>query len=300
MNNIKYKLFLAIGVILIGCAASYTNQENITGYNLTRPDMVLELPDTLREISGLTEIDTNTFACVQDENGIIFIYDILDNRIVHQFNFHIDGDYEGITRVDSSLYILRSDGVIFEISNYQSPVFKVHNYNTGIPASNNEGLCYDPDNRRLLIAVKGKIARGPEYKDQRAIYSFDLETKKLSPGPILSFDVKEIQKFAAEYKVSLPVKTRKKDNVSLPFIRFMTSAIAVHPVNKKLYLLSAADHLFFIFDMKGNIQHLEPLNPSLFNKSEGITFFANGDMLISNEAQFKKPTLLKFRYSLSE
>lgn len=41
----------------------------------------------------------------------------------------------------------------------------------------------------------------------------------------------------------------------------------------------------------------ELLNPLVFNKPEGITFFENGDMMISNEGQHKKPTLLRFNYS---
>ena len=77
----------------------------------------------------------------------------------------------------------------------------------------------------------------------------------------------------------------------------MTSAIAVHPITKKLYLLSASDHLFFIFNStNGEIEHLELLNPDIFNKAEGITFMDNGDMIITNEGQNKNPTLLRFNY----
>ena len=76
----------------------------------------------------------------------------------------------------------------------------------------------------------------------------------------------------------------------------MTSAIAVHPITKKLYLLSASDHLFFIFNMSGSIEHIELLDRDIFNKAEGITFLDNGDMLITNEGQNKEPTLLRFNY----
>ena len=76
----------------------------------------------------------------------------------------------------------------------------------------------------------------------------------------------------------------------------MTSAIAIHPITKKLYLLSASDHLFFIFNINGEIEYMEPLNPDIFNKAEGITFLDNGDMIITNEGQNKKPTLLRFNY----
>ncbi|MBK8503172.1 MAG: hypothetical protein IPL46_13715 [Saprospiraceae bacterium] len=290
------KLTIVFVLTLLACAATDTDSERISGYNLSKPDFTSELPDTLREISGLTDIDNTTFACIQDEKGILFIYDISKNEILRQDSFNIDGDYEGITRVDSSMYILRSDGTLFEISNYQSSNFKLTSFATGIPANNNEGLCYDPDNDRLLIASKGKIAKGPKYKDKRVIYGFDLKTKKLTNSPLFEFDIQTIVQYAADKKINLPARPKKNGQISEPFIKFMTSAIAVHPITKKLYLLSASDHLFFMFDMEGNIEHLELLNPEIFNKAEGITFLDNGDMLIANEGQDKKPTLLRFNY----
>ncbi len=111
---------------------------------------------------------------------------------------------------------------------------------------------------------------------------------------VFSFDITTIKAFAQEKKLNLPVRDKKKGGE--PIIKFFTSAIAIHPITKKLYLLSAADHMLFIFDSVGNLEHIEILNPKMFNKAEGITFFENGDMLITNEAQGKKPTLLRFNY----
>jgi hypothetical protein len=297
MKKTTSKIIGILVLTLLGCAATYKNNAKITGYNLSKPDFSFILPDTLREISGLTDIDSVTFACIQDENGILFIYDLLKNEIQKQYSFNIDGDYEGITRVDSSMYILRSDGTLFEISNYQSPKFKLTSYTTGIPANNNEGLCYDPDNNRLLIASKGKIAKGTEYKDKRVIYGFDLKTKQLTEKPVFEFDLRNIKEYAATNKINLPAKTKKNGQITEPFIKFMTSAIAIHPITKKLYLLSASDHLFFIFNpTNGDMEHLELLNPDIFNKAEGITFLDNGDMIITNEGQNKNPTLLRFNY----
>lgn len=48
--------------------------------------------------------------------------------------------------------------------------------------------------------------------------------------------------------------------------------------------------------MNGDIEHIEQLNPTMYNKAKGITFYENGDMLITNEGQDKKPTLLYFKY----
>lgn len=274
--------------------SSFSSNSRITGYDLTKPNSTLILPDILKEVSGLTDIDTATIACIQDENGILFIYDITSNSIKKQYNFHIDGDYEGVALAGKTIYILRSDGTLFEISDYEANDAALQTYATGIPADNNEGLCYDVTNNRLLVACKSKHGKGPLYKDKRAIYGFDLSTKKLSAEPVFNFDVETVKTFAKQKKLNLPVNDKKQG--AGPVIKFSTSAIAIHPFNKKLYLLSAADHLLFVFNTNGMLEEIEQLNPKLFNKAEGITFFSNGDMLITNEAQDKKPTLLRFNY----
>src|SRR6187397_1700483 len=98
-------ILFVFSLVLTACTSStYSNNPNVYGYNLGNPDQTLVLPEILREVSGLTDIDASTIACIQDENGILFVYDIDNNKIKHQYNFHIDGDYEGITLVDNSMY----------------------------------------------------------------------------------------------------------------------------------------------------------------------------------------------------
>jgi uncharacterized protein YjiK len=82
-----------------------------------------------------------------------------------------------------------------------------------------------------------------------------------------------------------------------PDIRMKTSAMAINPVNNRLYLLSGPERLLFVFDRDGKIIWLERLDKDLFLQPEGITFLVNGDMLISNEGRNKVPTLLLFSYN---
>ncbi len=296
MRNVITTIFLPLLIIFSGCSVTNNHSSKKSEYKLNSPNLTLVLPEILHEISGLTYIDANTIACVQDENGFIFIYDILTNNIKEQYTFNYDGDYEGITRVGQKLYVLQSDGILFEITDYTTPNFKIYSYFTGIPADNNEGLCYDPQNDRLLIACKGKLGKGPEFKDKRVIYGFDLKSKKLSAEPVYEFDLQVIKQFAIDEKIQLPTRTKKKGEITEPIIKFAISAIGIHPINSKLYVLSATDHLIFIFNELAEIEHIEQLDTEMFNKAEGITFFENGDMLITNEGQDKRPSLLRFNY----
>jgi uncharacterized protein YjiK len=263
------------------------------GYKLSTPDASYILPDSLHEVSGLTEIDSLSFACIQDENGIIFIYDVRKNRIIRQINFGPNGDYEGIARVRDNMYILRSDGLIIEVLNYESPKRKINSYITNIPVKNNEGLCYDEPEQRLLIGCKSKL-EGPENVDRRFIYAFDLKKKSLIRTPVYSFSVRTLIQYAEANNVQLPVRYRKK--IVEPWLKLNTSEIALHPVTNDLYLLSATDKMLLIFDRKGQVRHMEQLDPQLFNKAEGITFLHNADMLITNEGQQGRPTLHRFNY----
>jgi uncharacterized protein YjiK len=291
ISAIAFFIFAFINVI-----SSDKGSLVLKGYNLSAPDRKIILPEVLNEISGVTKIDENTVACIQDEKGILYIFDLVNNKIQNEYTFYFDGDYEGITKVGNTIYVLRSDGTLFEITDYTSKSFSLKSYPTGIPANNNEGLCYDPLEGRLLIASKTSVAKGKEFKDERMVYGFDLKTKKMDTQPAFSFNISEIKNFAKENQLSIPSREKKKGTIIDPIIRFRTSAINIHPFSQKLYLLSAADHMLFIFDRKGKIEHIEQLNPVMFNKAEGLTFFPNGDMLITNEAQDKKPTLLYFRY----
>jgi uncharacterized protein YjiK len=293
-------LLICVGFAISCISVSKKPQEQIS-YDLNHPAETIVLPDTLREISGLTCIDSVTLACVQDENGVLFLYDLQKNDILNSIQFHLDGDYEGLAKVDNDMYILRSDGAVFEISNYAATNFITTTHQTQIPAPNNEGFCYDKGNNRLLIGCKGKLGKGPEMKDLRAIYGFDLETKTISEKPVFEFNVSDIKKYVEENKIPVPKKEKTNSKSSKhkeePNIKFMISALAIHPKTKELYILSAADHLLFVYDDKNVLKHIEPLDQKIFNKAEGITFMEDGSLYVSNEAQEKKPTLLKFNYN---
>lgn len=288
-------------MIFIALFTQCKAQNQQIAYALDRPDQVLNLPDRLLEVSGLTSIDHQTFACVQDEKGIVFIYDAKENAIQKEYNFHLDGDYEGITEAHGDMYVLRSDGMLFEITDYKNPGYEVKKYDTGIPAEDNEGLCFDPQEDRLLIGSKSKPTNESKKTSKRVIYGFDLKTHKLSSEPAFEFDVDQLEAFAKSNKVPLPAKVKKDGTRKEPKLKFKTSAIAIHPVTGELYLLSAKDHFIFVFDREGKLLIMQPLDEKRYNKAEGITFYDNGDMLITNEGdddpdELKKPTALRFSY----
>ena len=87
-----------------------------------------ELPSILDEISGIIWVEDNRIACIQDEVGIVFFYNLKTKKLDGQIKFGGDGDYEGIALAGDDIYVTRSDGEIFEILNYKDePTFNQYN-----------------------------------------------------------------------------------------------------------------------------------------------------------------------------
>ena len=81
-----------------------------------------------------------------------------------------------------------------------------------------------------------------------------------------------------------------------PTSRFQPSAARIHPVLKKVFIISSASNQLVITDTNGNVENVYMLAKKLFPQAEGLTFKSNGDMYISNEALSSKASLLKFTY----
>ncbi len=274
---------------------SYIDAPADIGYDLSAPDEVFELPPELDEISGIAVKDAGQILCVQDEREIIFVYDIRMKRVTGKLDYGYSGDYEDIAGAGGTVYMLRSDGVLSEIDNYESPGFSRQTYATGIPWKENEGLCYDGKNNRLLIAPKETPGKDALQKRSRYIYGFDLVSKRLAAEPAYRFSLSDIEAFAAAFDVRTPMKGDGRDKK--PDISMQISAIAIHPITGDLFVLSGPDRLLYVFRADGSIVYLERLDKDVLGQPEGIAFLASGDMLISSEGGKKPARLAFFRYT---
>ena len=300
---IKFFLSFLIFIISIPTCMESTdsgsgNSQSQLNYDLSSPDKIFILPPSLYEISGITELDANSIACVQDENGLVFIYDLNKGQVTRQFIFGAEGDYEGITRVNQTLYVLRSDEVIIEIKSFNSDKYERKAFLAKFPGKDAESICYYKENNILLLIPKEVLDDKSLDKDKRYIYSFDLNSKEILKDPFMVLDLDEIDKFAIDNAIKVPMK-KKKDKKDKPDIKMHISAMGIHPFTNNLYAISGSERLLFVFTMDGSIEWIEKLNKDLFPQPEGITFLPDGDLLISNEGRNGSPTLLRFAYNQS-
>jgi hypothetical protein len=263
-------------------------------YSLDRPDLQLTLPAILREISDVAVLSDSEVACVQDERGIVFVYNIKTRQITDEVRFASKGDYEGLAVVDSKLFILRSDGQLFELSSLKRHP-SVQTYDLHLPARESEGLCFDAAHQRLLIAPKSheQTEKGEEIQP---IFGFDLRSRTLAPQPVFQIRVRDIRHFAKAHDLPVPRRPKKDGSSTHAVLHFLPSALGVHPVTGEVFVLSSGDHVLVSCNEFGQVTGYALLDANLFRQPEGIAFFANGDMVVTNEAGGKEATLLVFHW----
>ncbi len=239
-------------------------------YNLNSPLHKYQLPKTLNEISGIKFINAQTLACIQDEKGVVYFYDLSSKSITQELKFEKKGDYEDLCLVDNDLYILRSDGDLFRIKNYQTDDFKVKKYDTRLSTKNDtEGLCYDNKNNRLLILCKEKAGIKKKIKNKKAIYAFELDDKKVKKKPV----------FTIETEVVADLLDKKFSKVN-----YKPSALAIHPKDGTLYIIDSVEKTLTLLSLKGELISVHHFNISELPQPEGLTFDAQGNMYIASEA----------------
>lgn len=240
-----------------------------------------DMPNELNEISGINWLSDDRMACVQDEEGIIYIYNFNTELVEKKVNFAKSGDYEALAIIDSSAYVMESSGKLFEISNYLSSNFQTREYQTPFTGKNNiESLVADSTNNRLLFTVKNKDPNSDSYK---GIYAFNLETKTTETLPILKIPITD-----AIFKI----KGKDADKPA----NFYPSEIGIHPKTNNIYVLSGKNPRLLIMDQSGKILKLHQLNKKSFAQPEGISFSSDGVIFISNEGKKGTANILEVEF----
>ena len=156
-------------IVLVGCSVPkqmMAQPTTVPHYNFNAPSHTFDMPSVLKEISGIClPADENMWYAVQDETASIYLIDAKSGAVQAIQSFGTKGDFEDIARVGNDVYVVKSDGTIAELKNFNSPQQIVTLYRTSLEKENDvEGLCYDSLQQRLLVACKdeqGTLRLGP-------------------------------------------------------------------------------------------------------------------------------------------
>ena len=260
--------FLALSVLLsFGCLPNPSDgQENSKilasdvsfPYNLSMPDNTWWLPHSLQEISGIAYVSHNNIACIQDEKGKLYIYSLDSSKIIEEYKFAKDADFEDIEYHDGVIHVLESNGTIFQ---FAYPINKQETkvISTDLKKSLDfEAFCYSNRKKKYLLAAK----------QAKEIFVFDSKKKAIT------------EKFAV-----------KNYNLN----KLKASGITIDFDFKKIYILSSVYKTILVLDFDYNVLTSIKLDSKIFKQPEGICISPNGDLLISNEGAKGKANILQFK-----
>jgi len=241
-----------------------------------------KLDPRLREISGIAwDPKQNIFYAINDESGKIFILEKTKGLIRNEYVFGDKGDYEDVAIYNGTPYVLRSDGTITKVM--LDSAGKVYGLDLGKPALSGkndfETLYTDPARKALVM-----ICKNCQSDDDKTVsaYAYYPDSLGFENKPLYHIDAKEVEKRS-------PFKTSK----------LQPSGAAIHPILRKLYILSSASHQLVVSDLDGHVDSVYKLSGKLFPQPEGIAFKQNGDMYITNEGGTSKATMHLFVFKSS-
>lgn len=236
---------------------------------------VVQLPGELNEISGLAYFGSTRLIAHNDEHGIIFFIDVNSGKTEKKVRIGksiIKRDFEGIAKLDNSVFIMTSEGELYSLITKNQNQFKIDKVikinNSG--KLNFEGLCYDPVTKKLLLV--NKVGLTKSQNNERGIFSFDPVSGKFSDKPIINISLIDLKK-----------RFRLRD--------FSPTAIEVHPLNKNFIILSSDEKCIIEISRAGKILDVVKLNGKEHRQPEGLTFLEDYTMIISDEAAGSKAKL---------
>lgn len=267
-------------------------------YQLDEPVEAFQLPNKLKEISGLGIDATGKYLyAVQDEEGDLFMINTTTGEVEEEGKFHKDGDYEGVEFAKGRVFVVKSSGTLYEVVNFgkkeQELIKHKFTFNKN---SDVEGLGYDPVDNRLLLSCKGKAGKGEDFEFKKGIFAFDLDSMKLEETPTYTISVEAVKNFLEVHNTLAKIdKLVKLFQPGEEFI-FGPSGLAVHPKTGDIYITSSVGKLLVVLNRAGDIQHMVKLKKKIHQQPEGIVFAADGTLYISNEGKDGKGMIYKFAY----
>ncbi len=278
MRESRHWLLLILVSALCACGPKASSiHGNTEGYDLEHP-LVVQLPTSLNEISGLWYYakDTSLFA-IEDEDGFLYkIFPKHPDRIL-RWKFHGHGDFEDLTMVDGTFYILRSDGSLFATTIASGENVQSVKYETPEKGNEFESVYYDDSLKLIILVCKDCLA---DKRKSLSTWAFNPATKQFVQSS-LQVDAHGIAAI-----------------LGLEKIKFKPSAAVINPFTNQLMLLaSTGDKLLVTAKRDGSIIQAYPLGAKLYKQPEGIAIGADRTLYISNEsAGIGSPTLLIMPY----
>jgi uncharacterized protein YjiK len=246
------------------------------------------LPPWLSEISGLTIGSDSQLFVHDDESARISIIDIKRGEVVKSFSLGkgaVSGDFEGITAVGDTLYLLTSKGVLFlfrQGENDAKVAFRTFNTRLGKECEF-EGIVFDSSSTSIFLPCKRVLGKREQRREEGNLVVFRL------PLPLgKSDDIVRLE-------IPLLPKETKKGGAS-----FQASDITRDPASGHLVALASREREVLEFTVEGDLVRQAAL-PAVgrHHQPEGIAITSDGFLIVSDEAGRTPASLTVYRWPLA-
>ncbi len=277
-------ILLAMIVVVSGCsprAAESPKAPFPSSYSLDNFQK-LTLSIELEEISGLEWVGQDQLWAIEDESSIIYRLDPQTGKILQKRKFAKNKDIEDLLVVNDTAYVLQSNGTVYQVISPLAKDVESMEYPFQIKEKRDmEALIASQTEPSLYVFCK--VCKADTGPDKASVFRFNLTTMSYDSEPFAVLKRQDIQPLLGD-KPGKPLDIQP-------------SAAAIHPIEKKLYIISSSGKWLLIADLNFKPEEVYRLAPGIFKQPEGITFDPKGNLYISNEAKDGEPNILVFAYN---
>jgi len=241
---------------------------DLSDYALASPVHDWRISNRLKEISGLAMSSDNRLFAHDDERAVIYEIDYNAGNLVKAFALGdrpAVGDFEGIAIVDTTFYLVTSEGRIYETTEGADGDHRLYNtYGTGIGRSCEvEGLAFEPADRTLLLACK--TPRTPALEDWVTIFRWSIDTRSMAQDSMLQISLRSVL-----------------DRIGTN--RFRPSGIERHPISGHYLIIAAQQRAIIEISKTGTLLAHHRFHGNRREHIEGIAFSSRGDLFLAAES----------------
>jgi uncharacterized protein YjiK len=248
----------------------------------TKPVARWIMPVDLAELSGFALLPNGRLLAHGDEHAKIYEVDYRRGTVVKEFTLGkpaVKGDFEAIATVDDRLYLLDSNGTLYEFhegKNGEHVEYSTHDTKLGKECEF-EGLAYDPAITSLLLACKHVHEK--RFKTDVLIYRWPVAKDEQGERKIAELAVP---------LSSIPKAVLKKGE-------FHPSDIAIDPITGNYVILSSLERAIVSITPAGQVVFAREL-PGEHDQAEALAITKDSILIIGDEAARKPAVITLYRW----
>jgi len=279
---ILFFLPLLIMVVCFACKPSKNVFTSPKGYDLLHPEK-FNMPESLLEISGIAfhHSKNDTIYSIQDEDGRLYRQAWKEKKQKHVV-FGKKGDYEDVAILNETVFVLKSNGVLYVFPFSESTneeVKDIKEYKKILPSGEYESIYADQQTNQLYLLCKNCKTDKKEGNMSGSIFTYNAADKQLIPSGNFAMDLSGLIESDAILKTGLKA-----------------SALTRDPHSNEWYILSSVNKVLIVATPDWKVKSVHRLNSSIFNQPEGLAFDDQMNLYISNEGdELTSGNILKFK-----